>query len=230
MVSPKILRARGDGLEPTDVLDSAGIRWTLLFRHVDAGSNDRDTGQFAKPAWVFGPTGAAALYRRTALECVAFDGQVMDERFFVYREDADLAFRLQWRGFRCLYRPELAARHERRVLPERRRGLPPELNYHSLKNRHLLRLKNLTAILWLLLLPTTFLYELFILLYCLIRERTSLSAYIYAARTLRSSLRWRRHTLENKRVSSGFIFGFFLRGRREARPLGKRTLAVPGRE
>jgi GT2 family glycosyltransferase len=102
MIGPKILRARGDGLEPTDVLDSAGIRWSLLFRHLDMGSNKRDSGQFDAPARVFGPTGAAALYRRSALEAVALDGQVMDERFFVYREDADLAFRLQWKGLHCL--------------------------------------------------------------------------------------------------------------------------------
>jgi len=210
MVAPKVLRAQGELLEPTKILDSAGIRWTLAFRHVDMGSGEPDRGQFNAPALVFGPTGAVALYRRTALEAVALDGQVLDERFFAYREDADLAFRLQWKGYRCLYRPDLAAWHERRVLPERRRDLPPELNYHSLKNRHLLRLKNLTGLLWFLLLPTTAFYELFILFYCLLFERTSLPAYAYAARTLGSSLRWRRHTLKDKRVSSWYIFRYFI--------------------
>ena len=216
MISPKVLRARGDALEPAEVLDSAGIRWTLLFRHVDRGSNEADRGQYDDPALVFGPTGAAALYRRTALEAVALDGQVLDERFFVYREDADLAFRLQWKGVRCLYSPDLAAWHERRVLPERRRELPSVLNYHSLKNRHLLRLKNLTGLLWVLLLPTTVFYEAFILLYCLLFERGSLPAYTYAARTLRASLRWRRHTLGDKRVSSWYIFTYFLWPKRKS--------------
>jgi GT2 family glycosyltransferase len=210
MISPRVLRARGDDLEPTRVFDSAGIRWTLAFRHVDTGSNEEDRGQFSAPALVFGPTGAAALYKRTALEAVAIDGQVLDERFFVYREDADLAFRLQWKGYRCMYRPDLTAWHERRVLPERRRDLPPELNYHSLKNRHLLRLKNLTVPLWILLLPTTLFYEFFILAYCLLLERGSLPAYAYAVRTMGSSFRWRRHTLGDKRVSSWYIFTFFL--------------------
>jgi GT2 family glycosyltransferase len=217
MISPKILRARGDGLEPTDIVDSAGIGWNLLFRHLDAGSGEKDAGRYDDPAWVFGPTGAAALYRRAALEAVALDGQVLDERFFVYREDADLAFRLQWKGFRCRYRPEILAWHERRVLPARRRQLPPVLNYHSLKNRYLLRLKNLTGLLWLWLFPTTVFYELFILLYCLLWERASLAAWPYALRTLRSSLRWRRHTLRDKRVPSWYIFIFFF-SRRRRRP------------
>jgi GT2 family glycosyltransferase len=210
MIAPKILRAVGEDLKPLETLDSAGIRWNLLFRHLDRGSNEKDQGQFDGPGWVFGPTGAVALYRRAALDSVSLGGQVLDERFFAYREDADLAFRLQWKGVRCRYTPDLRAWHERRVLPERRNDLPPELNYHSLKNRGLLRLKNLTLPLWLLLLPTTVIYELFILLYCLLFERTSLKAYAYALRTLPSSLRWRRHTLKDKRVSSWYIFRYFI--------------------
>ena len=210
MVSPKLMRAEGEALEPLPVIDSAGIAWTLLFRHHDRGSNARDRGQFDARALIFGVTGAAALYRRSALGDAALDGEVLDERFFAYREDADLAFRLQWRGWDCLYEPSLTEWHERRVLPERRRALPPELNFHSLKNRYLLILKNVHPLLGLVLLPFVLPYELGILAYCVAAERSSLRAYAYAIQTFPSSRRWRRYTLDRKKISPWGILSRFL--------------------
>jgi GT2 family glycosyltransferase len=210
MVSPKLLRAAGDSLEPLPVLDSAGIEWSLLFRHRDRGSSAPDRGQFDGPGLVFGVTGAAALYRRLALADAALEGEVLDERFFAYREDADLAFRLQWRGWDCLYEPSLVAWHERRVLPERRRALPPELNFHSLKNRYLLLGKDVNALLGAVLLPFLLPYEAAILLYCLLFERTSLRAYASAWAALPSTRRWRRHTLGRKKIPAWGILSRFL--------------------
>jgi N-acetylglucosaminyl-diphospho-decaprenol L-rhamnosyltransferase len=46
---------------------------------------------------LLGPTGAAAAYRRRALELVGG----LDERIFAYGEDADLALRLRLAGWRC---------------------------------------------------------------------------------------------------------------------------------
>lgn len=40
---------------------------------------------------------------------------------------------------------QAVARHVRRVTPERRDRLPPELNWYSVRNRFLLRLKNQDA-------------------------------------------------------------------------------------
>ena len=216
MVSPKLLRANGEALEPLPVIDSAGIAWSLPFRHRDRGSGQPDRGQFDSPALVFGVTGAAALYRRLAVQDAALDGEVLDERFFAYREDADLAFRLQWRGWDCLYEPDLIAWHQRRVIPERRRALPPELNYHSLKNRYLLMLKNVHPLLGLVLLPFALPYELMILAYCLVAERSSLRSYAYAIRTFPSSWRWRRHTLGRKKTGPWGILSRFLCSKRRS--------------
>ena len=210
MLSPKVLRAEGADLAPSPVIDSAGVEWSLLFRHRDRGSSRPDRGQYDEPGLVFGVTGAVALYRRLALNDAAMDGEVLDERFFAYREDADLAFRLQWRGWDCLYEPSLIAWHERRVLPERRRSLPPDLNFHSLKNRYLLWLKNVSPLLGLVLLPFVLPYEMGILGYCLLAERPSLRAYAYAVRSCPSSRRWRRHTLGRKKIGPWGILPRFL--------------------
>lgn len=59
------------------------------------------------PAEIFSPCAAAAMYlRETFLEIGGFD-----EDFFSYFEDVDLGFRLQLRGYRCLYVPTAIVHH-----------------------------------------------------------------------------------------------------------------------
>ena len=62
----------------------------------------------------------------------------------MYREDADVAWRAQLMGWRCIYTPHARGYHVRNVLPGNRRALPPEINMHSVKNRFLMRIKNMT--------------------------------------------------------------------------------------
>ena len=56
---------------------------------------------------VFGPCGAAGLYRRSLLEAV----QGFDPDFFLIYEDADLNVRARLLGFRCLFVPGAVVRH-----------------------------------------------------------------------------------------------------------------------
>lgn len=55
----------------------------------------------------FGPSGAAALYRRVMLDEIG----LFDEDFFAYAEDADLNWRALRAGWRCLYVPAARAYH-----------------------------------------------------------------------------------------------------------------------
>src|SRR5204863_6092868 len=127
--SGKLLRMDGK------TLDSTGIVMLREQRHLDRGADQPDTGQFEKFEEIFGPSGAAAMYRRKALDDAAIDGQYFDEDFFAYREDADLAWRCRLLGWTSIYVPTAVAQHRRRVTPERRGKLPEEINYHSVKNR-----------------------------------------------------------------------------------------------
>jgi len=126
-------------------IDSTGIIMLREQRHLDRGADQPDTGQFESPQEIFGPSGAAAMYRRKALDDVAITGQYFDEDFFAYREDADLAWRCRLLGWTSIYVPDAVAQHRRRVTPERRASLPKEINYHSVKNRFLLRINNMTG-------------------------------------------------------------------------------------
>jgi len=138
-----LMRAQGDGLEAGDRVDSAGMVVTAAGRHSDRASGRRLSRRCLRPAWMFGASGAAALYRREALDDVAYPaGEVFDETFFAYREDADLAWRLQRRGWRCLFWPAARAWHARGLKPELKRRGTPDVNRHSVRNRFLLRWSN----------------------------------------------------------------------------------------
>ena len=158
-------------------LDACGMQLVPSWRHLDRGSGQTDRGQFSQPALVFGATGAASMFRREALEDAAIDGELFDPRFHSFREDAELCFRLQERGWCIVYEPRSVVTHHRFNLPERRRDMPRDVNYHSLKNRYLLRCYHQTASNLLSTLGPTTLREVLILLYVLSRERSSLRAY-----------------------------------------------------
>src|SRR6202171_1701027 len=126
------------------LVDSTGIYFTPMLRHLDRGSQEVDNGHYLKHEYFFGATAAAALYRREMIENISLDGEVFDSDFFVYRECPDAAWRSQLMGWRCIYAPYARGYHVRKALPGNRRALPPEINMHSVKNRYLLRIKNIS--------------------------------------------------------------------------------------
>jgi GT2 family glycosyltransferase len=72
----------------------------------------QDYGQFDREEPIFGACAGAALYRRSALEAVArHNGQIFDERLFMYCEDVDLAWRLQSHGRMCVFAPDAIVYH-----------------------------------------------------------------------------------------------------------------------
>ena len=129
----------------TPLVDSTGIYFNPMLRHLDRGSQEVDNGHYLHYEYVFGATAAAALYRREMIDDIALDGEFFDPDFFVYREDADVAWRAQLMGWKCLYAPYARGYHVRTVLPGNRRALPPVINMHSVKNRFLMRMKNMHA-------------------------------------------------------------------------------------
>ena len=121
---------------------------TANMRHFDRGSLQRDQGQYESAEYVFGATGAACLYRRRMIADISLKGEFFDDDFFAYREDADVAWRAQLLGWKCLYVPSAVAYHVRSVLPSNRSEISAVINMHSVKNRWLLRIKNITPSLY----------------------------------------------------------------------------------
>jgi GT2 family glycosyltransferase len=191
----KLLRLDGK------TIDSTGIIMLRGQRHLDRGAGEPDLGQFDKAEDVFGPSGAAALYRVKALEDVAVDGQFFDEDFFAYREDADLAWRCRLMGWTSIYVPSAVALHRRRVTPERRSQLPAIINYHGVKNRFLLRINNMTSSLYLRdFLPIT-LRDASVVGYVLLREWKSIGALTYVVTNFPRLWRKRKAIQTRRRIS-----------------------------
>ncbi len=175
--SGRVLRGRGADLAATGEIDSAGIYRTVTGRHFDRGSGEAADGRYLTEEEIFGTSGAAGFYRREALESAKIATGFFDSDFFLYREDADLAWRLQNLGWKCLYVPEAIAYHRRRNLPERRRRMSPLVNYHSVKNRFLLRINNQPPLEFAGTLLPTLARDLVVLGACLTIEHSSLPAF-----------------------------------------------------
>lgn len=189
--------------------DSTGIFMTPNFRHLDRGSHAPDDGRYDRPEWVFGATGAAALYRRSMIEDISVDGEFFDEDFFAYREDADVAWRAQLLGWKCLYTPEAVAYHVRSVLPANRRSQPALINMHSVKNRFLLRIKNTTPALYAChFLPVT-IRDLAVIGGCLLREWKSLAAFPMLLGGFRKTWTKRRVIMSKRRTDDQYIASWF---------------------
>ena len=199
----KLRRLRPDLSRPDPpTIDSTGIVFRRDFRHLDRGSGEVDRGQWEREEEVFGATAAAALYRRAMIEDVSVDGEFFDEAFFAYREDADVAWRAQLLGWGCLYLPGAVGYHVRSVLPERRREVPAVLNRHSVKNRFLMRIKNVDAATWKRCGMRGLLRDAAVVGGCLATEWSSLPAFADLAR-LWPRARAQRATIQARRRRSG---------------------------
>ena len=129
------------------LVDSTGIYFTPNLRHLDRGSLEVDNGHFRNYEYVFGATAAAALYRREMIDEISVGGEVLRRRFFrlprrrrrsVARAIAGLEVPLRplCPGLSCAQ--GVAGQSGGRYFAE------TEINMHSVKNRFLLRAKNIT--------------------------------------------------------------------------------------
>ena len=90
-----------------EVIDSAGMDY-----HFCGWAFNRRLGRTIGaddllPREVFGASGSAGFYRRSAVEKVGRLWPI----YGAYFEDTDLAFRLRWAGFRCIYEPTSRVAH-----------------------------------------------------------------------------------------------------------------------
>jgi GT2 family glycosyltransferase len=166
----KLLRWDFENNQKTDMLDSAGLKIFKSHRAMELGAGERDGEKWNTASEVFGVSGAAAVYRRAALEDVAIPvlrksatgsaeiREYFDEDFFGYKEDVDLAYRLRLFGWKAWYLSEARGYHDRTAksnggsdeeTARQRKNKPDFVNYHSYKNHLFLLVKNVpAAIFW----------------------------------------------------------------------------------
>ncbi len=90
--------------------NSTGI---LVFTNGRARDRDFDVPvrDDDSPGGIFGPTAAAALYRRATLDQVKLPSGYFDRGFFMYLEDVDLSWRCRLAGWDSLYVPSSRVYH-----------------------------------------------------------------------------------------------------------------------
>jgi GT2 family glycosyltransferase len=218
---------------PETRIDSTGLFFTPTMRHFDRGWHQPDDGAYDRAEYVFGACAAAALYRRRMIDDISINGEFFDPDFFAYREDADVAWRAQLLGWRCIYSPTAVGWHVRSVVPGERRSITPAINMHSVKNRFLMRIKNATPGIyrhcWL---PMTG-RDLMVIAGCLLVEPGSLPAFRLLVADWSAAWARRRHIMGRRRVSDAELvrwFRFELTGEplyREAVPQPASRLLAP---
>ena len=121
--------------ESPQVIACAGLEAFTngVVRDVGVGDSLRTT---VEPCPIFGPSAGAALYRRAALDDVGW----FDPAFFMYLEDADLAWRLRLRQWETLAVPSAVVRHT--VSATAGYGSPRKA-YYLARNRWWCLLKNM---------------------------------------------------------------------------------------
>jgi len=179
--------------EAPDRMDSAGIEVDRAGMAWNRGW-DEASAQHVQALEVFGPSAAAALYRRAMLDQIG----LLDDDFFIYYEDVDLAWRAQRAGWRCLYVPEAVVEHVHSATT--RRGSPFKRRLLS-RNKWWAIAKNYPfAQLWPYV-PAMLLIDLAALAVSLIGER-NLSALQGRWEALRGWRRMRHKRLQLARADS----------------------------
>lgn len=195
-VAPKLIRAeRTPGSDPAAAsqLDAAGMTVDRRRKNGLVG-HGRPATSHAEVSAAFGADGAAALYRRETLAgCRLATREVLDEDMALWASDADLAWRAQLLGWRCVYEPRAVADHVRSYSPTTRAQMSEGDRRLQFRNRYLMMIKNETGATLARDLISIVVYELLALGHVLLRERHLLAGY-------RDVWRLRGTALERRRI------------------------------
>ena len=120
--APRIMSFNFEKLKLHDLIDSFGIglKRGLKFFDIAQGEEyrvEKKEQYLSQGKNVLAPSGAAGLYRLKALEAAAEirvgKKEYFDERFFMYKEDCDLAYRLHLFGLKTLFVFDAIIYHDR---------------------------------------------------------------------------------------------------------------------
>jgi GT2 family glycosyltransferase len=205
-VAPKLLRATGPHRQDQlAILDAAGMSVDRRRKNSLVG-HGRPRDSYVVAAESFGADGAAAMYRRDALDDCALDGEVFDENMPGWGCDADLAWRARLLGWGSRYEPAAVVHHVRTYSPSTRAHSSPEDRRTQFRNRYLMMAKNDSLGDLLRDAGPLLLYEVLAFGHALLREPELLRGYLEAAQRLPAALR-RRRLIQARRRTSRLPFG-----------------------
>ena len=213
----KMLKLSGE----TTLIDGTGITMNIARAAHERGQHRPDIGQFDSSSEVFGVSGTAGVYRRSALrEASLGSTEYFDTDFFAYCEDVDLAWRLRLLGYKASYVPDAVVHHKRVV--QRSVGLlrnPVQFvrmhRTHSGRRRlgwrnHLFCiLKNDYGVTFFVAMPFIAVRELAKIFYMAVFEPRSLSEVKHVLALTPKMWRKRKLIQQNRKVSSDEVQRWF---------------------
>lgn len=197
--NPKVLTADAERLDTTGECYTS---WGLPYPR---GRREYDTKKYDAQPDIFAASGAASLYRVSALEQVG----LLDEDFFAYYEDVDLGFRLQLTGWKASYVPGAVVYHDIGMTSGRVKGFT---TLQTLKNQPLLLWKNM---------PRKYLWRVgwrFFIAHSLFFARATSRGLFWQALKgdakgtwlLATGFKKRRHIQKSRKVSDQYIWGLMV--------------------
>jgi GT2 family glycosyltransferase len=214
-VQAKVYTLLADGVR-SSTIDTTGLVLHRDRRMLSRGQGAEDTGQYDDRIGVFGDDGPCPVYRRAALDDAREprgDGgwEYLDEQFFLYHEDTDLAWRLRTLGWDTLYEPDAVAWHARgftaeasnsvKAVARHHRGTSRSANAYAWRNRRLMIVKNDTASLLIPDLPWLVWRELASLALMVVTDPRRLARVRDLVVALPATLRKRRWIQRHRRVA-----------------------------
>jgi GT2 family glycosyltransferase len=206
-VTGKLYLEGSDPKTSAQLLDSTGMFIERTRRQYLRGHGTPDLGQFDTGGFVFGACGAAPLLRREMLTDTRVDGDYFDRDFFAHKEDVDLAWRAQLLGWKAWYEPAATAYHDRTFRPGsgRRKAISSTIKGAAVRNRYFTILKNDLPQNVIRDMPKILSYDVAILIYLIIFERSSLVGVKQAIQALPRMSAKRRMIMRRRRVSSRYM-------------------------
>jgi len=206
-ISGKLLRWNFKNKTRTNLIDTIGLKIFKNHRVIDEKQGVRDNEEFNAPREIFGPSGAAPIYRRTALENIKLNNEYFDEDFFIYKEDVDLAYRLRIGGWKSFNVPQAIGYHDRSITKKgnviANRTLKSQFaNYYSYRNHLFVLAKNEYLINLIIYFPYIFWYEFKKFIYLLLFERKTLVRGLDFFKKLCKMFSKRKIIRQNRKISA----------------------------
>ena len=167
----------------TDIIDTRGLKLsnTGSVSDIDAGCVDNKAQSTSDLEFVFGVSGCLPCYRVSAVRQVALDETLFDPTFVIYKEDVELAYRLQAAGYSSATVTNAIAYHRRSLGKGTKRPASIESKAQSYRNHIWMNLMHMSACDLLAALP----YECLKFVYWLLKKPSVI------AKTIRDTkLQW----------------------------------------
>jgi GT2 family glycosyltransferase len=190
-LSPQILQWNFPSLKRSNIIDSQGIVLKPGLHFIDKGQGDSlDKALKDKNKHIIGTSGAAGLYRMSALNKAKENDKYFDENMFMYKEDADLAYRLFLKGYSAKTVNKSFIYHDRSTKKEKNRSNKSKFAREmSFLNQHIIyikyfRLQSLNNKIKILT------RALLMFFYALFKERFQLKNYLKLAKNFKNIIKY----------------------------------------